>query len=208
MQELIRRGHLIGGGMISPDKKYFYLNIPKNASTFTTNLLKANDWSHWNLANQGFENVIIVLRNPIDRWVSGIATYLCSYILGENYGSDHFVKDYNEATERLIFDNIVFDDHTTPQTKFIEEIPQKFNKIFITPTGDNLVNLLNTALGYKLTVPDNIFNNSAETNYDIKQISKLIRSRLTLDLRAKITNAYRKDFQLFDRPPLHNNDTR
>jgi hypothetical protein len=208
MQELIKRGHVIGSGMISPDKKYFYLNIPKNASTFTTNLLKANDWSHWNLSNRDFENVIVVLRNPIDRWISGIATYLCSYILGENYGSDHFINDYNEATERLIFDNVIFDDHTTPQIKFISEIPGTSKRIFITPQNDNLVKLLNTTLGCKLIVPDNIFNNSAETNYDIKQISNFIRSRLTLEKRVKITNAYREDFQLFDRPPLHNNDAR
>lgn len=205
---LIKRGHSPGGGMISPDKKYFYLNIPKNASTFTTNLLKANGWDYWNLSNGEFRHVIVVLRNPIERWISGFATYACSWLLGTGYGSDHFVEDYNSLTERLIFDNVVFDDHTAPQSLFTRAIPEKYNKIFLMPNNGNLVELLNHTLDCKLTVPDDIDDNSAESNYDTEQISKFIRGRITSSLRAKICNAYREDFRMLDNIQVYNNDPR
>jgi hypothetical protein len=205
---LISRGHSPGGGMISPDRKYFYLNIPKNASTFTTNLLKANGWEYWNLSNREFRHVVIVLRNPIDRWISGFATYASSWLLGTGYGSDHFVQDYNSLVERLIFDNIVFDDHTEPQSTFVKEIPENFNKIFLMPNNGNLVELLNNTLDCKLTVPDDIDDNSAESNYDTEQISRFIRDRLTLAVREKISNAYREDFRMIDNIQVYNNDAR
>jgi hypothetical protein len=208
MKDLIRRGHLVGGGMISPDKKHFYLNIPKNASTFTTNLLKANGWNYWNMAHQDYENIIIILRNPIERWISGVATYLCLYMLGYGYGSDHFVKDYNQLVERLIFDNIIFDDHTAPQSIFVKEVPEKFNKIFLMPTNGNLVELLNNTLNCELTVPDDMFDNSSESNYDTEQISNFIRAKLTLALREKVSNAYREDFRMIDNIQVYNNDAR
>lgn len=196
MINLINRGHLIGGGMLSPDKEYFYLNIPKNASTFTTNLLKDNGWTHWNLTNGTYKNVIIVLRDPIDRWVSGVSTYLCSYVLGENYGSDHFVADYNEAVERLLFDTIVFDDHTAPQTIFINEIPNIVKRLYITLDHKTLVDSISTMTGHLLNVTDGLDDNSKETNYDNNQLSNFIRGRLTPSLEQKLKNAYADDYRL------------
>jgi hypothetical protein len=196
MFNLIKRGHLIGGGMLSPDKEYFYLNIPKNASTFTTNLLKDNGWTHWNLTNGTYKNVIIVLRDPVERWVSGISTYLCSYVLGENYGSDHFVADYNEAVERLLFDTIVFDDHTAPQTVFINEIPNIVKRLYITLDHKTLVDSISTITGHLLNVTDGLDDNSKETNYDNNQLSNFIRGRLTPSLEQKLKNVYADDYRL------------
>jgi hypothetical protein len=196
MINLIKRGHLIGGGMLSPNKEYFYLNIPKNASTFTTNLLKDNGWTHWNLTNGTYKNVIIVLRDPIDRWVSGVSTYLCSYVLGENYGSDHFVADYNEAVERLLFDTIVFDDHTAPQTVFVNEIPNISKRLYITLDHKTLVDSISTMTGHLLNVTDGLDDNSKETNYDNNQLSNFIRGRLTPSLEQKLKNAYADDYRL------------
>jgi len=43
------KGYYPGGGMLSPDRDIFYLNIPKNASTYLTNIFKENTWTHWNI---------------------------------------------------------------------------------------------------------------------------------------------------------------
>ena len=200
MNELIRRGHLVGGGMLSPDKKIFYLNIPKNASTYTTNVLKENNWMFWNITNANVDTVIILLRDPIDRWVSGFATYACSYLLGYGYGSDHFVKDYNSLTERLIFDNIVFDDHTTPQVKFINEIPHGMKREHVCVNRD-IINSIGTIANCTLTVGDDIDDNSKETNYDTDQISKFIRRKLNEKLKDKIRDVYADDYQLINNLP-------
>ena len=198
MINLINRGHLIGGGMLCPTKEYFYLSIPKNASTFLTNVFKDQNWTHWNLTNGTYKNVIIVLRDPVERWISGIATYLCSYVLGENYGSDHFVADYNEAVERLLFDNIIFDDHTAPQSIFVNEIPNISNRIFIRLNHKTLITEIANATGCPLTVAEGIADNSKETNYDINQISNFIRNRITPSLEKKLKDAYADDYRLLN----------
>lgn len=190
----------MGGGMLSPDKNSFYLNIPKNASTFTTNVLKENNWIFWNVTNTEFKTAIVVLRDPIDRWISGFATYACSYLLGENYGSDHFVNDYNELTERLIFDNIIFDDHTTPQVKFINEIPHRIKREYVW-IGENLINNIGTISNTNIEVSNDVADNSKETNYDTNQISNFMRKQLTKDLENKIRDVYADDYQLINNLP-------
>lgn len=186
--------------MLSPNKKIFYLNIPKNASTFTTNVLKENNWMFWNVTNATDSTAIILLRDPIERWVSGFATYACSYLLGHGYGSDHFVKDYNSLSERLIFDNIVFDDHTTPQVKFINEIPHSIKREYVWINKD-LINSIGAIANCTLEISDNIDDNSKETNYDTNQISNFIRSKLNENLKKKIRDVYADDYQLINNLP-------
>ena len=90
-------GYIPGEGMISPARDIFYLNIPKNASTYLSNILLANNWEHWNIITDitTVQHSIAFIRDPLDRWISGFSTYVALHILGNGYGSDHFIKDYN-----------------------------------------------------------------------------------------------------------------
>lgn len=196
LEHLVSRGYKPGGGLISPEG-VFYLNIPKNASTYTTNLLLANGWSYYNLDEQPTPtSAIALLRDPVDRWISGYATYAASYVLGFGYGSDHFREDYNDLTERIIFDQLVFDDHTTEQVKFIEQlkdIPTTYFKINH-GLGMDLESFFNCDLGLNNPVNANV----SEDNYDTKMISKHMRYRIEQDpvLRAKIIQRYSADYEL------------
>lgn|GEM_PF-5900764 len=190
-------GYVPGGGMLSPDREIFYLNIPKNASTYLTNLLKYNSWSHWNIIDQpiAIKNCLVVIRDPVERWLSGFGTYASLRLLGSGYGSDHFVSDYNHLAERIIFDQIVFDDHTDFQLKYIQQILNydpvyfRFNK--------NLKQQINHYLGYDLNTLDNIEDNRSESNYDNAQVIKFIKSRIDNDpkLKSKIIITYHNDYK-------------
>ena len=174
----------------------FYLNIPKNASTYLSNLLEKNGWEQFDCTESRITQAIVVLRDPVERWISGFATYAARWLLSSGYGGDHFKQDYNQLVERIIFDQIVFDDHTTEQVQYIHQLPNvpvtyfKLNH----DLGNNLEKFLAQDLGLNNPIPAN----TVEENYDTKTIAQHLRYRINQDplLHAKIIDRYQKDYQL------------
>lgn len=115
LDQWAHKGHVFGECMSHPDSDLMYVNIPKNASSWTKpNLL---DWG-WKAQNyhtdQLDKTAIVVLRDPVDRWLSGIAEYLALY--HPNFGNG----EWTEHVFDIIFDTITFDDHTEQQVKFLQ----------------------------------------------------------------------------------------
>lgn len=192
------RGYIPGGGMLSPTG-VFYLNIPKNASTFLTNVLAENGWEYHVLGDHGsnlIKQFIVVLRDPIDRWISGFGTYAALYILNSHYGSDHYLKDYNVLTEKFIFDTLIFDDHTTPQSKFVAQLPADKPITYFKLT-EKLIPQMGRHTGRPIIVND-VDDNASDSNYDQKQISAFMRDRINNDplRKAQLIERYKSDFNL------------
>jgi hypothetical protein len=193
-EDVIARGYKPGSGMISTTG-IFYLNIPKNASTYLTNLFLANGWQHSDVNNKNIVRSIVVLRDPVERWISGFATYAASWLLGSGYGSDHFRDDYNQLTERMIFDQIVFDDHTTEQVKYISQLSMPITYFKLNHSlGLNLETFLDSKLGLNNPIAANV----SDDNYDTKMIAKHMRYCIEQDpmLRAKLIHRYQADYNL------------
>jgi len=107
------KGHIFGECMTHPEYALMYVHIPKNASSWTKPNLLDWGWEFYNYHTDKLDKpALVVLRDPIDRWLSGIAEYLTLY------HPTMQVPFYE--TEQLIFDRITFDDHTEHQIKFIE----------------------------------------------------------------------------------------
>lgn len=195
LEELVNRGYKPGGGLISPSG-IFYLNIPKNASTYLTNVFVSNGWDYSDVSDTNIKKAIVVLRDPMERWVSGFATYAASWLLGNGYGSDHFVQDYNNLTEKLIFDNLVFDDHTTEQVKFVEQL----SNVGITYFKQNgtMLDGIGQYVGQTFDTSSVMNANLSENNYDTNAITKFMLERVNSDplLKAKIVEAYKGDYDL------------
>ena len=108
---------------------YIYINIPKNASSwmknnfggwfynFRTNKFDQSVPSEVEdlLKNPNPPTYVIILRDPIERWLSGAAQafYECP---PDDPG---FFMNYSD---NLIFNTIVFDEHTAPQTMFLKNV--------------------------------------------------------------------------------------
>jgi hypothetical protein len=121
-----------------------YVYIPKNASSWTKPNLIDWGWEFYNFHTDNLnKHALVILRDPVERWVSGIAEYLALY------HTDMQAPFYE--TERLIFDRITFDDHTEKQVKFLEGIDtdnctfmmcdgkyrENFSKFIAEHLGDN-----------------------------------------------------------------------
>ena len=122
----------IGGGMLSPDRSYVMINIPKNASSYVGTWLNENGWSFIDFTHHGelistVKTVGVILRDPIQRFITGFTQYFSSYIVfppwhdnAEPFGPEH-VEKYWPVIERIMCDvGILFDDHTMPQYYFYE----------------------------------------------------------------------------------------
>jgi len=113
VSEWQHKGHVYGECMSRNDIDLMYVHIPKNASSWTKPNLKDWGWEFYNYRTDNLnKHALIVLRDPIDRWLSGIAEYLTLYHI-------NMQLPFKE-TEELIFDRVTFDDHTELQVKFIE----------------------------------------------------------------------------------------
>jgi hypothetical protein len=73
------------------------------------------NWEVGNIYNDpglGHNRNLIVLRDPIERWLSGIAEYIY------RYHEENFVDNLSKETLDLIFDRVALDDHTEKQSYF------------------------------------------------------------------------------------------
>jgi hypothetical protein len=64
------------------------------------------------------KTALILLRDPVDRWISGIGEYVSLY------HKRFDVKLCNDQMIDWIFDRVAFDDHTERQSMFINGIDQ------------------------------------------------------------------------------------
>lgn len=112
------KGHTFGQSHSKVDLDLMYVNIPKNASTWTKDILSSLGWEIYNyhLDKNYTKQAMVVLRDPIDRWLTGIAEYLTLYHPSVN------VDALTPFSLDLIFDRVSFDDHTEQQIYFIDRL--------------------------------------------------------------------------------------
>ena len=112
------RGHVFGECMSKANTDLMYVNIPKNASSWTKSVLLEQEWEIYNYHTDNLyhKHAIVVLREPVGRWLSGIAEYM--YLYHRNLDSAHVSNMYFD----LIFDKVAFDDHTEQQVLFLDGI--------------------------------------------------------------------------------------
>ena len=212
-QLLARRGHGYGSGLISADHQQFIINIPKNASSFLLDWTKRNGWNTAVASNHELNELIVVLRDPVQRWISGIAQYINTYILsvhGPNgpifpgepvtefdsvMTAEDFVQDYNQNTERLLFDVIFqFDDHVWPQCDFFKNLKSQHQTYFY--IDHNFTEKISSYLNIDFV--DNLDYNSSRSNLNMQTLQDFFTQRLQIrpELKQRIARAYHEDYQL------------
>jgi len=111
-----RKGHWFGECMSGPELNWMYVKIPKNASIWTREILLKNNLEFYHYHKVGFyhKHALVILRDPVDRWVSGISEYFTRY---HGYID---LTSINETFVEFLMDVITVDDHTEKQIYFID----------------------------------------------------------------------------------------
>jgi hypothetical protein len=219
------------GGFWHPSVEHlsFYCMIPKNASSWTSQLLKHNGWIQGQMIATGkevAEELIVILRDPVERWIAGIAQYLSSDILythwydrnkhSESYkgkyihgkpnyegaimsGQD-FVNSYNELTERLLFEQIAFDDHTQRQSWFVNHFHRK-NTTWFYLDHDFEKQFLEHYRQLKFELPEVPDRNQGNDNNDVKIITEFLTDRIQKHpyLKNNIERYYQDDYDMIEK---------
>ena len=115
--------HLYGSCFVLEQSNLAYINIPKNASTWVKSQLLTLDCYEYNY----FKNLelakmpkLVILRDPIERWISGISWYMTMYH-GKLF--DKCKDDFSQSIlMEIITNKINFDEHTTPQMQFLQAV--------------------------------------------------------------------------------------
>jgi hypothetical protein len=210
------RGYTYGSGFVSPDGKQFLVSIPKNASSYLGNVFGHHGWQIANINEcNTLEKIVVVLRDPVSRWVSGVSQYLQTYIFyphGPNtphlahetpdptvdygFSVEQFMKQYNQLVERLMFDNLnLFDDHVWSQCEFFKnlaiDIPRQYLYI-----DKNFNKTLYKEFG--IEPMHDVDNNSHENQTVLSQLQDFFYKRLQERpvLKQRIINAYWQDYEL------------
>lgn len=205
------RGHLFNSGLISPDHKYFYVNIPKNNSSFVKHKIEPLGWEFGSVEDYRDAIPIVVLRDPVSRWVSGIAEYLFMYCLPtlDKHGYYKSPIGYSglhgqDLALHLIFEHIVFDDHTEQQVKFLQDIGSLDRCIFF-KSDRSFTNSFNSFLtnnGYDVTVTtDNRVNDDSSVEFDRRKNLKQFFKQYLEDfpeLKEKIKEYFAADQYLLE----------
>jgi len=214
---LSNRGYGTCSGVVSPDNTKFIVNIPKNASSYVLDWTRQFGWKtavvtdgNWPDLNE----IVVILRDPLARWVSGMSQYLKTYILcpigpngpvfpgmlegKEDYSmtADDFIALYNQSTERLIFDNVFrFDDHVWPQHDFYEHIRPQLPRQYFMLDNNFDVNFA-TRLGLESML--NLDRNDGNANADTKKLHEFLQHRLNTrpELRERVQRAYARDYEI------------
>jgi hypothetical protein len=179
----VNHGHKLGDGLISPDNKYFFIKIPKNSSSFIVKHLSELGWYHSNFYDHKNLTSLFALRDPIERWVSGIVEYLFMYHMD---CIDHLVSNPNAFDfwpilgEKLGIDlmlkHTTFDDHTEQQVVFLNGVDLNNCKpLFIDNKFNiNFTKLLNE-LGYKVDLANAEKVNSSDSGNSTGRRKKLLK---------------------------------
>jgi hypothetical protein len=180
-----------------------YIPIPKNSSSYIGQLLLKNNWNIGNFLTTDLTNkqLIILLRDPIDRWISGIAEYLCSSLLKNGRTSDDIIKNWNGIVQDLVFDQVIFDDHTEKQVYFIQGIPIK-NCVFFNSAKqpEQAVKKYLTTYDVDLNIDIVIDRNQTQGNKYKEPLVNFLRDQLAQNpsLTNKLMNTYREDYTLWN----------
>jgi hypothetical protein len=118
-------GHIFGSCLVVKKCNLVYVNIPKNASTWTKSQLSTLDaeFDNYFLNPKILENntILITLREPIERWISGISWYLTMHhpdLLGQCEKN----LETRAVLMSMIAKKISFDEHCDLQEQFIQKI--------------------------------------------------------------------------------------
>lgn len=172
----------------SPDKKTIYVSIPKNASSFVSDWLMENGWTTRRIDSTDPTYVMVILRDPVDRWISGIAQYLESLWITAD--------QITEGLDKVLFDIVDgFDDHTWPQHIFFEDVHPTKSRIWFR-TDLDLMTSIGTRFRLELPKTEN-FNKKDQQRRDI---ADYLKQRMTDPmLSRKIQEKFQRDHDIISR---------
>ena len=184
-------------GTLSVDicgKKYMYLNLPKNASS-SIKLALDGSWCYHTIMSDSdpilneVTNFIVVLRDPLDRWISATVQHFEA-----NRGE--IIDPNNTLFMDFIFTKIQFEMHSVRQVDYLSLIKNFAERCVYFELNNNFTSNINSYLGSigVNEVVTHIDNVSAPTKDTV--LVKFIKAHP--NYKQKIVDYYKADYDLIN----------
>jgi len=192
-----------GDSFLSPDNKFYWVIIPRNASSWISALLLSLNWKRTNIYSMSAEikqhaTPLVIIRNPIDRWLSGM-TYLAAAVVPEVRG-----QQLSEDIVKMMLHYVTFDDHSEMQSKFLNDTTQILRKPIYFPFGNKLTTHVTDFLkenGYTISIIP-----SADPAKDLvlkSKVRKALHDKLAdPKILARIQEFFEYDYEVITREQL------
>ena len=190
MSKWAHLGHHLGECWNDKDKSITFVHIPKNASSFVKGwLLRSGNFTHSDSLVIA-DHYLITLRDPIERWVSGIAQFMN-------------VESNQQLTLHELVEQVTVDDHTELQTYFLQNVD--IDRCTFLKVNQNLrtnIKLWLSEHGYIHTGPD---------VPNINEGNQLLKDRFAAmvdgnsQIKLKLVTHYEQDYALINRVKFYGN---
>ena len=183
-------GHTLGECWNDANKSTTFVHIPKNASSFVKGcLISSNSFTHSDSLVTA-DHYLITLRDPIERWISGIA---------------QFMSDTNnqQVTLHELIGRVAVDDHTELQTYFLEGVDLDRCTFIRVDTN------LRTNLSAWFKKNNYVVNLDSIPN--INEGNQLLKDRFAAmvdgnsQIKLKLVTHYEQDYALINRVKFYGN---
>jgi hypothetical protein len=178
----------LGACYSKPGDQLLYVHIPKNASSFTRDKLTDVGFELLNYHHaQKYTNpVVTVLRDPIERWITGALEYLVK----QNIDTVESINNND-----MLFTQFEVDEHTARQTKFLHGLDTD-NITFLKCDRNYKNNLVNFFNKNNITLSSKLGWRNASTESPVKQkLKPLLLEKIN---QAKLVEYLQPDYKLIE----------
>lgn len=198
-------GHRFGECRSINNLDLVYVNIPKNASTWTKTQLAtlgAQEDNYFINTELAKKPMLVMLREPIERWISGISWYMTLHHASLVDLCEQNI-DVKNTVLSMIKSKVSFDPHTAPQSNFLQGINfSNTTFIRVKHNNDDYCNTFSKFFKEELGI-ENSFDQSPSQHVAIGNPIQLrwvnfFQSALDSDLNMKLHRYYRSDITLFN----------
>lgn len=197
--------YIFGTCYIKDNSLPMWIPIEKNVTKVVRSMLITQGFKEYNFYELKKYNVpsMIILRDPIERWISGLVEYLLLVYLDTKQSLNNITR--HNITPNIVFEKIAFDAHTFPQSWFLKGLgPQRDFIWFDEKKKSQLIETVSKYFSQK-----GITNNWQAKDYpyiidkDIVQKQQLTQQYTDLlqnnpDLLQKVKNFYAQDYELIN----------
>ncbi len=184
MDKWAHLGHILGECWTDQDKSITFIHIPKNASSFVKGcLISSGRFTHSDSLVTA-DHYLITLRDPIERWISGIAQFMG-------------IESNRRVTLHELVERVTVDDHTELQTYFLQDVD--IEKCTFLKVDQNL------RTNIKLWLDQYGYGHNGPDVPNINQGNQLIKDRFAAmvdgnsQIKLKLVTHYEQDYALINR---------
>ena len=164
-----------------------HVSIPKNAHSW---MLRSFQYEPADQIHSS-DRYLIILRDPIERWITGIATY-CG---NSRFFKQEFHSNRQPNWQIFFSHTLIPDSHSVPQAYFLQNVPPQRRDIFT--VSPNLSSEISQYLNCEPALPSfNVAANSGYHRYIIHSLTQYLNS--SPNLTSQLKEIYCEDYALLD----------